>query len=283
MRAETVIGPNSPGAGRSYSYSWPPQEFIAAGSQPTLSTLYRPNAFSLINQITNGTGGAPPGPQGATFYRGLHCYRVTADATSVRVFQPIATSGAPYQAYFPIVRPTLANLDRLDGFACWRVAALLAFDNPAGAVPGDLGITWCPGLNTTPRFGESGVTFGVTNTSTVNLTVVQVDGGARTFDQNVPAGSTPDVTNWHLYELRALGATRATEATLKACIDGRTVFTLPWGPGTVLPGLQSGVAGANLGYRWSLSNRGGAAFTTAVYVASSGIQIAAAPTETDLF
>lgn len=281
MRGETVIGPGSPGAGRSLSYSWPPQEFIAATAQPTLSMMYRPNPFSVINQMLNGVGGAPPDPQGAIFYRGVHAYRVTADATSVRVFQPITTAGAPWSAYWPIIKPP-ADMGTTDAFLCWRFAALLAFDNPPGAVVGDLGLTLCPGLNTTPRLAaEAGIAWGPVNTGAIGLTVVQADGGARTFDQ--ACASNPDIANWHLYELRALGATHNREATLQACIDGQVKFSLPWGAGTVLPGLQSGAAGINLGYRWSLSNRGGSPFTTAVYVASSGIQVSAAPTLGDLF
>lgn len=262
------------GAGRSLSYSWPRFDYTAAlNTQPDLGIVWRPTGIQENAMLANGVGGVPPNPQGRMTYRGLDCYKITGGPTSVRVFQPVTTAGLPLQMFFPIERPELADIGGLDPLACWRIAGLLAFDNPTGDVSGDLGITVCPGLNTTPKFGETGVTFGVSGPQTVSVVAVAAAGGPRTYD--APVEGPSDITRWNEYAIHLVGARLGYEAAMKFYINRALVLQLDYGPGTLLPGLSSGV---NLGLRWSLSNRG-AATNTGMYVALGGMEIAAAATE----
>jgi hypothetical protein len=106
-------------------------------------------------------------------------------------------------------------------------------------------------------------------------------GGAGTVENAV--ANPPDVTAWHLYEFRVIGATKSAPGTIKALIDGRGVGNFPWGAGTQLPvGALALTKNTVLGYRWIVGNRGGAAARTDMYIAAGGVQFSAAPTEGDL-
>lgn len=278
-RLDTAIPAPVLGAGRSFSYAWPTTDYNTSGSLAPLSTFYRPVGFNIAGQLVRGTGGAPPSPQGATEYKGRTSYRVTSDDTSVTVYQCISTSAAPYSLYFAINTPVTAGPPGLYQFGCWRIAALLAFENPAGALTGDFGLTLCPGLNTAVVAGtESGISMGPSNANTLTLTVRKTDGGAVTYSQ--PCPFAVDITQWHLYEMVIRSASLGVNASLTILIDGVQAWRLEWGAGTVLPGL---ISGTNLGYRWSLSNRAGQVGGIGVYVAVPGIEVSAAPTPLALY
>jgi hypothetical protein len=266
------------------SWSWP--NFVQPGvsSQPAQDALYRPSGLNVgFNVINDVAGTVPPVPQGNQgIYRGIQAFQVRADAASLRIFYPANTAGFPFQMYFPTERPVTTDYANptMDGFACWRVTAMLAFDNPAGPLTNDLGIGVMAGAGTTPRGGgEAGMSLSVTDSQTISLNVCQTLGAGQSYTVNMV--NPPDVRDWNKYEFRFIGATKQREAYMKAMVNDAVVAQLSWGAGTVLPDPIY-TAGGGLGFRWVVGNRGGAAFQTVMYIPPGGINVAAAPTELDL-
>lgn len=263
------------GSGRTLSYWWPPIEEIFDGNQPALRMQQRPQGAPNTPSIVDIPYGSPPGPQGGITWHGKRAIVLSAGATSGHWYGPTFNAG-PVQIYFALERPTLANLAGLDEIACWRVAALLAFENPPGPVPNDYGIMIGPGSSIVPRGGQMGWSFGLRSTGLLGFTVRQTTSAPITYDKTYDLGAAFDVTTWHRYEVRMLSATLDTEAMVKVLVDGQVLDTVFFGPGHPFPPMQEG---ANLGYYWSVGNHGGAAFTTRMYLALGGLQIDAAATE----
>jgi hypothetical protein len=258
-------------------------ESFANNTVPS-GTISNPRLSSL-NQTTwtNAIGGAPPAPQGMTFYKGVVAWRITANPTATRELAPILSLTNPWQIYLQVVRGS-APLYGLDEYMCWRVAMYAAYDNPTGVVTGDLGLQLGVGGNVCPRAcTQAGLIFGPVNTGQIGVFVRQADAGAVTFNAPLAAAFQPaDMTDWHLYEMRFTGADVNREATLRFMIDGVTTLTLSWGAGTVLPIPPN--SGNQLGFHPLI--RLGAPLAAGNYgmwlATPGGFMVSAGPTEESL-
>lgn len=266
------------GAGRLLSFIWPP---VTSPGVVNPQNLYiRPRASATENYMNEAIVGAPPGGNGTNMvYRGLRCLRMTAGNGTGSYFTPQQLANRRLQIYAALQRGP-ANLDGLDEMACWRLYGLLAFQQPGGPITRDCGLVIAPGSNQVVRGGaQAGISLGLRDIDTIGVTTKQVDGGPETeHPLLLPSGF--DLEDWHTYEMRIISASAAAEATLKILIDDDLMLTLAWGAGTELPDQIAGVA---LGYTWMVSNLGGSPdFTTTMYVALGGVELACSMTEDGL-
>jgi hypothetical protein len=281
-RAESVVSPVPSGVARHWSVAYPGMESFVNNVVPVGTNGMNRLSSVNFNDFANGVGGAPPAPQGSTFYKGQVAWRITGGAAATRALEPVLSAVVPFQVYFQMVKGT-APMYGLDEFCCWRIAALMAFDNPAGAIAGDVGLSLCPGASIAIRAAnQAGIEYGPRTTGNIGVTVRAVDAGALTFDANLAANFQPaDMTDWHLYEMRIIGADVNAEAVIKFLIDGVTCLTLPWGAGTVLPVFPD--VANRLGFHPGIQVRAPVAAGYGMWLAMpGGWMMSAGPTEDSL-
>lgn len=266
------------GAGRLISFAYPMISWPGFTNPQQMNMRPQSQATTLGNIVQSVIGVPPPGVAQVK-YRGIPCLRLPAGNNTGYVHAPLAGDGRPFQAYIGTERMLKADLDEQDEIACWRLIALLAFEQPLGPIACDAGIVWGPGANTQIRGGaaQAGMFFGMRGIDDIGLSVRTVDGGALTDRPAIDLPDGFDLEDWHTYEMRLVSATTAAEAVLRCLLDEEVVYEEPWGPGTILPPPKNGAA---YGYYWSVNNRGGSPdFTTRMYLAPDGVGFHGAMTE----
>lgn len=264
------------GAGRLISTTWPDLSYPGNPNAGTI--LHRPRLSADGAMVMTQTQiGAPPAGEGPVYYQHLRAMKFPAGNGTGYINAPFGGVSRPTHIYPALERMLSANLDGLDEIACWRVVALMAFDQPGGVVPKDCGFFVGAGSNTKIRGDvQAGWSLGLIGPDAIGLTTRQVTNGPQ-IEHPLPLPPGFDITAWHVYETRILSATSGAEAQLIVVVDDEPLLTLLWGPGTVLPIPQDGVA---LGFYWGVSNLGGSPdFTTTLYIANGGVQLHAAMTE----
>lgn len=268
-RVETVTTPPIPGAARRASYMyWPPQGYINGALSGQDSGAGRPGG-QLFQQFSNlTTTGAPPAGSGGIVYKGRVTQALTSNLTSGQVLTPnLVAQSRPLTLPFCNVRGSADLIaTEVDDFRIWSVSVMMAFDAMPGLIVGDIGLAIGPGTRFAVRAAATqfgGMEIGPINTGQLGVVVRQTDGGAITFAQATP--DQPDMTEFHVYEIRLYSASPTVEAQAVFLIDGRVQFSLPWGAGTVLPDQVIG-AGGNLGLTPGIGNFEAFNGTTRMYV-----------------
>jgi hypothetical protein len=265
MKQESLISPPIAGAARSLDFAYPSPQIQSVGNLSVGIQWINRQSLTTWDMGTTTGFGVPPAGAGWQMYKGRVAHRQTGSGTSGGFYM----TGGPFAIYFPQERQGGAFVD---DFACWRIAATLAFDAGLGA--GDTGLEIGPAINYDMVTGTPpGFRLGPSGPATIALQVRQNGGGALTVNQDVVAGI--DTTDWHVYELRFIGATERNDAVLRALVDGVRVAAFNWGAGTLLPNWGNG---ASLGYMIGVGNRG----ATGTYIAQCGLQVAAASSEAGL-
>lgn len=286
-RLETVTSPQTLGAGRITSWSFPILGIQNTGSTGGGVTAQVGRPIAHINDIQSGAAGlnqvitgVPPNPQGWIQYKGRVAFQITSNTGTGKTWTPNFATQQAFVMPFQNVKGT-GNPSKAEDFACWSFSGILAFDAIPGPIVGDVGITLGVGTRAEIRGAAlfAGIELGPSDVGTISVIARQADGGALTLNQVVT--NTLDLTLYHEYELRIIGATSTAEAQLKVLIDGSVLAVIPWGAGTVLPDHVVGGAG-NLGFTAGVINKSANAATVRMYVLPYGFTICAAPTELDL-
>lgn len=272
-RTETAITPPSRGSGRTLDIAYPQNITVVPGTAGMGTTWINRQAMSTF-VVGGETGvGAPPAGSGWTTYRGRIAYKQTG-STGPQTGGFYGTGGATtFAIYFPQLRNGSSGYN--DDYRCWRVTAILAVDAVTPAA--DSGLEVGPAMNMDMISGTpAGFRLGPSDASLTQarISVRQTPALALTVDQVI---NNIDVRDWHVYEMRFIGATSTRDAVFKALIDGTQVFTANWGAGTLLPDLTG--LGGTTGYRITVGNRGIVGNT---YLAMLGVTVSAAPSESAL-
>lgn len=268
------------GSGRLLSLTFPP---LASPGVPNPQSLaIRPRSVASEVHIVPTNIGTPPSGNGTNMvYRGMRCLRMNGGNAAGTLFRPSQLTNRRLQMYPALERMVKANLDGLDEMACWRLYALLAFQQPGGPITADAGLVIAPGNNTIVRSAPTaaGMSLGLRDIDTLGFSTRAVGGGAI-VDHVLTLPTGFDIEDWHTYELRLLSATSSAEATLKVLIDDDLMYQSQWGAGTELPDM---LANNLLGFTWAVSNLGGSPdFTTTMYLALGGVEFACSMTEDGL-
>lgn len=276
-RAEAAVSPTSRGGGRTLDFSYPHNALIVPGTVGMGTTWINRQAYGTYVMGSEAGIGAPPAGSGWTTYKGRVCYKQTG-STGPQTGGFYQTGAGPFAIYFPTLRQGSSTYN--EDFRCWRVAAIIAVD--AVTASADSGLEIGPNvqhdfLSGTPagfRVGPSG-----TSTALARVSARQTAGLAITIDQTFATvgGIAIDVTDWHCYEMRFIGATSSRDGVFKALIDGNVVLSANWGAGTLLNTDFTG--GGQVGYRITVGNRG---IVGSTYLAMCGLTVAAAATEAAL-
>lgn len=280
-RFETVTAPPTPGAGRRMSYTYFACGRLTVPNQPSdpSAVTMRPGGTPQSGMGNYITTGAPPAPQGGVIYKGRSVNSITSSAATGRALSPTYFS-TPGIMPFQSTRGPGSNTTLADDFACWSASAILAFDAIPGAITGDIGLVLGVAARFTVRGAANqfaGMEIGPSNTGVISVFIRQTDAGPVTFNQPTP--TQPNMTEFHLYEIRLLSATAANEAQAKFLIDGRLQFALNYGPGTVLPD-QTETTG--LCFAPSIGNVLAMAATTRMYHVPNAFTVKSGPTEGSL-
>jgi hypothetical protein len=283
MRSESLVNPNTPGAGRRYSYSYFGPVPSEVGNSPQRDVaMARPTGTPQAGYWSYQSGGALPFPNGTVLYKGRVAWALTSDANSNSQVQPdFSFINRPLMCPFQEDQGT-ASFAMYDDFSCWSLSAILAFDNPVAPVTGDLGLLTGPNGNSAIRtspFFQSGMEIGPIDVSTIGVLIRQATNGPATF--SAPTPDQPDLTEFNKYEIRFLSGDGARPGMVRFLLNERVQFSLPYGPGTVLPG-QKDPGGNVLGFFPNLCNRKAQVGTARMYIAFNGMTVSAAPTEADL-
>jgi hypothetical protein len=291
MAGDVVASPPIGGAGRRYSYLYPIPKFLSDTSVPSADEIFpRATSQSTQSRYVNGVTGVPPTPQGARVYNGRPAFQMTADQATGRVLSPNLTSGNRWPMHWFFQTDQGASnpaIDGLDDFQCWRVSAIMAFQNPAAAIVGNVGISLCPGLNTSPRLLlQPGLVLGPIGPNAIGVAIVQTAGVAPTFDGAIAAAAQPaDLTDWNHYEIRVVGASQRGHARVTVYVNGLAGGSWSWGPGTILFPNYDVVSGL-MGCSNAVLNRTPyASLATggySAYLAIAGMEVVGAPTEAAL-
>jgi hypothetical protein len=283
-RIETVTTPPTPGAARRASFwFWPPQNYVTGSISGQTTGQFRPGGTGANTPVVNfTTTGAPPAGSGGQIFKGILTQALTSNLTSGQVITPNITS-LPLVMPFQNVRSTADFVaTELDDFRIWSVSAVLAFDQMPGTVVGDIGL----GIGPAGRFGARAagaavacMEIGPSDVGQTSVVVRQTDGGAITFNQTTPF--QPDITEFHLYEIRLYSASAVVEAKAVFLIDNKVQFSLSYGAGTLLPDQSIGGVG-NMGMQAVLGNFEAFNGTTRMYVIPGTYTVKCAPNDASL-
>lgn len=255
------------GAGRTVDIVWPAPTLLTVGTISIGISYLDRQGVCINDRGTLSTFGVQPAGSGWTLYRGRIANKITGSGTS----GSFHLGGDTF--YFPQNRlATLFN----DDLACWRIACMSATDTSAGVGTGDPGgveVGSANNFNLRASAANPGYRLGPTSNTQISCQVRQNGGGAFTIDQVV--ATVADVADYHLYEMRFIGATNARDGIFRCFVDGQQVFSASYGAGTLLPSWGNG---ATLGYTWGAGNRA----STAVYIPICGLQVSAASSEAAL-
>jgi hypothetical protein len=264
-RLEQTISPIIRGAGRSLDMSYPAPQIQVEGNNAIGIEWTNRQAYTIWDMGTVTGFGAPPAGSGWKMYKGRIAHRQTGDGVSGGFY----LTGSNFTITFGQNKSGAGAY--ADDFRCWRVTLIAAFDGGVGT--GDTGLEIGPALNYDIRTGTPpGFRLGPGSAANTLLQIRRNGGGAFTVDQQVAA---LDVTEWHMYEMRFIGATDKNDAIFRAFVDGAQVASFSWGAGTLLPFFANG---SSFGYMIGVGNRG----TSGVYTAMNGLSVQAAPTEAAL-
>lgn len=251
------------GASRAIDMIYPANDLQAVGNAQGINCLDRQGIVPLTPGTITGFG-VPPAGSGYTEYRGRIAYKQTGSGTSGGFY----TGGSII--YF--AQNQLTGNAQTD-LACWRVASILAMDS-TGLGAGDTGLEVGANLpyNLVSSAANPGFRVGPTAANQISVQVRQNGGGGFTINQVVQDLGAGTVDDWHMYEMRFIGATQSRDAVFRVLIDGVVKASFPWGAGTLLPTFGNG---ASLGYFFAVGNRG----ATVTYIAHGGTFFSAAPNE----
>lgn len=270
MPRETVINPPLHGAARTLATGMPSPQTQTVGDVAQGINWIDRQAFLFQDRGTYANFGVPPAGTGWDLYRGRVAFKQTGSGTSGGFY----TTGSDFAIYFPQNGPNAIGGDFQDDLLCWRVLAVLAFDG-SSLGSGDIGLEVGAAMSTNYNIITAlspGFRLAPTAAGQISFQVRQNGGGGLTVNQVV---ANVDVNDWHIYEMRFIGATAKQDAIVKAYVDGVQLASQSWGAGTLLPSWGNG---ASLGYGIGIGNRGAAA----TYVAKMGLQVSAAATEPGL-
>lgn len=288
-RFETVTSPPTLGAGRQMSWAFPLLGAQAnAGSFPNNSAAIVCQRPMLNGTIigTGGTGmlvttvGVPPAtaPSLACMYKGRYCISLNSDATTGRTWVINAAASMP-GAVMPFVTVKGAQPSGLEDWGVWELSAILAFDQPAGPITGDIGFGVGVSTRTQIRLAgvqQAGIEVGPRDVGSIGIIARQTDLGATTIDQAL-AVQPADLTLFNNYKIRLISATATSEAKLKVLVNGQLGFSASWGAGSLLP--EQALASGAYGFCPFMVNLKAFAGVTRMYVPHGGISVRAAPTE----
>lgn len=174
-----------------------------------------------------------------------------------------------------------------DPYSCFRTLAVLSF-NIGNAVAGvrETGWVWqAHNVGTeTLRGGAAGFGFIQTGADEISFARRAGVGGGGGLLTTVPVLQAAEILDWHVYEIRIIGATPTKNAQVKAFIDGRQVnlqgvngSTLDWiADGLPTPRASNGI----YGFRAAFNADGQAAANTGMVLHRTFLQ--AAPNEVNL-
>lgn len=268
-----------PGAGRTFSLTWPDNIGLSGGT-PNSNVTPRPGSPSYAGVTITALGAEAQNSVG--YYRGRYAWKFPSSLAGKGV-------AMLFNAVCQIFQDQLTG-DVYDPFACWRIRATLAFDAlTAGLNAQDLGIMLaCSAdtsvFNNTAGGGNTrpGMTFGPTNNAQLSvwsrLTNVALNPAPKDFVANIAAAQTPNFQDWHTYELRLIGATKAGGAVLRFLVDGLRVLdgVNASRAGLVLPDADAGAFNNKGGWRLGIANYSENACAN-LYI--SRVELTAAPTE----
>jgi len=257
---QTVITPLPSGASRVLDLTCPMPNALV------LATTTIQSAFMDRQGLNTDTLGIQISSNGGTSqwvnYKGRVAYRFSGTGVQTNW---IGLSNASFQ--FPQEKPTVTFQD---DYRCWQISAIMAFDS---AGPSDIGLSVGPAMNFDVVLnGQLGFIVMPLSLTTVGVKVRKT-AGPFSIEQTLKTNF--DITQWHLYQMRFIGATQTTEALFKVLIDSTPLFQASWAGG-LLPGFTAGASA--IGYGVALGNRGGAG----AYLPMAGWNIAAAATEAGL-
>lgn len=287
MRIETVTSPPTLGAGRVWSWTFPFLGTTNAGSMPN-SVAGLIGQRPLLNNVINQTAapgmsrflvGVPPttGNSLACIYQGRYCISVNSDGTTGQGWTIANTNSA--QGVMPFVTVKGGQPPGLEDWNVWELSAILAFDQVAGAVTGDIGFGFSISTRAIVRSGpQAGVEVGPRNVGSIGIVSRQTDAGGLTIDQALTVQPT-DFTLWNNYTIRLIGATANSEAQLKVLVNGTPAFTANWGAGSLLPEQSLGGATAYGFCPFIVNSKAVAGSVSRMYVPTGGVSVRAAPTE----
>lgn len=230
MASETVVSPPIPGAGRSAEWYYPTFPNTQYPGGPNSTVLYRGSGSTELN-ATTGTNGAGAAVRVDDYLGSWACdlYVPVVALGLARLTMP-CTPTWEHQA------PPVGS--KSSALACWRIIARMAFSNPAGAIGvKDTGLEVCYYNGVTPIYtGLAFFGFIITGINTISILGRHLDADAPGFSLNlqVPAAVLADITKWHDYEIRIIGATTGAPALAKFLVDGQLVATQPF-DGVKLP------------------------------------------------
>ena len=255
------------GAGRTVDITWPAPNLQTNGTISIGITYLDRQGIGTGDRGTLSSFGVQPAGSGWTLYRGRVANKITGSGTSGSWH----TGGDTF--YFPQNR--LSTLFQ-DDLCCWRITSICAVDTSAGVGTGDPGgleVGSNNAFNLRASLANPGYRLGPTSATQISCQVRQNGGAAFSIDQVV--ATVADVADWHMYEMRFIGATNARDGIFRCFVDGVQVFSASYGAGTLLPSWGNG---AILGYTWATGNRA----STATYHPMNAIQVSAATSEAAL-
>lgn len=256
------------GAARTLDITWPSPQLQTVGTVAIGINYLDRQGMTISDRGTTTTFGVQPAGSGWLLYRGRIANKITGSGTS----GSFHTSGDVF--YFP--QNKLATLFQ-DDLVCWRITSICAVDS-TGLGSGDCGgieVGANNQFNLKASNANPGFRLAPTAANQISVQVRQNGGGAFTIDQVVKDLGAGTVDDWHMYEMRFIGATNARDAIFRCFVDGVQVFSASWGAGTLLPAWGNG---AILGYQWATGNRG----ATATFHAQCGVCVSAATSEAAL-
>ncbi len=267
-RLENVVSPIPQGASRTCNFSYPPSQIAVSGTTAIGQNLVNRQGTPWQNFFSVGSGGGGGSTTGYTHYRGRPCFRFGDTAPASAADFAFTTTNLRFA--WPQTKPP-ANFQ--DDFACWQVTMLAAIANGGTETGFEIG----PALQLNIQLAANDG-IGFISRAANSMSIIARQGGALTIDQQIANttlnGASFDLADWHVYTLRLIGATAASEASAKVIVDGLPVTSFNWGAGTLLPGQASGTA---LAYNLSVGSRAGD-----MYLAVCGLSLSAAATEQGL-
>jgi hypothetical protein len=251
MTVRTGLIPSQPaGAGATYDVWWPgvAQQMTVGDQVGTGLTRQGTSTLGLVGFIQVATGTAQ-----VARYLGTSAYRLRSAAAGDRAeLQGGTFINVPIEQLPASLGPMPMQ--------CWRLIAVCAFPllaGPLNPATADLGLELLPGNVDSMNQGANrpGIMFGPTDNGVFSLRARPGFGPAYTVNTPVPAGQTPSLADYNMYELRIIGASNAGPAQLKVFINSRQVLpAVLFGVGAGLLPSENASGGGFNSYRFYVTN-----------------------------
>jgi hypothetical protein len=232
-------------------------QFVINRQGPTWTSAF-------LSTQSAGGGGAQTKYQ---YYRGRVAYRFGETGATA----DWATTQTNFRLAFPITKPVTTYQD---DFRCWQFTFIGAWTTGGTEAGLEIG----PGVVNMAMFTTLNDGVGILMRAANQVNVCVRQSGVLTADTAIAStainGASYDIADWHVYQIRIIGATPSTDAQLKVLSDGIVRQTFSWGAGTILPSMAQGTG---LGWSVSIGSRLGD-----WYLAQTGMNISAAATEAGL-